>query len=83
MGKDQGQVRMLECGIRWAVEAKGKKEEAQRKSKAGKSQKTLEQGAEGEMRGVGRTRPAGTAKEMVTAVKGNMEAKEHMRKRER
>ena len=31
------QVRMLECGIRWAVEAKGKKEEAQRKSKAGKS----------------------------------------------
>ena len=71
MGWTQEQAEMMECGIRWAVEARRKCRETARKPTT-----ATESLVRGEMRGVRRTRP-------VEKGKGNaMEEKENTEKRE-
>ena len=109
-GADKGQMKVLECGIRWAVEARRKRKRRRaRATAAGRASAELRTGAKqasqvrfgeeerlGEtraestdvpevtqaqevqdsskgMRGVGRTRPAGKAKERGNGGKGEHE----------
>ena len=88
-GVDEERAKLMELGMRWAVEARKRgrgAEQEQRRQEEQRQRRHEEQGqntgrgsaglVRGEMRGVGRTRPAGKAKGKATEERVNMTAKQ-------